>query len=108
MNKKKSPMSQAQKRLWYDDQINEKASSRNTMFVAFELKGQVNQKVLNKVFTSLTKKHDALRFSFIEENQGASLRANYVGGKRKPRIHLLYNAVNSYLSLCTEKVTILE
>lgn len=40
--------------------------------------------------------------------QGASLRANYVGGKRKPRIHLLYNAVNSYLSLCTEKVTILE
>lgn len=44
----------------------------------------------------------------ITYEQGASLRANCVGGKRKHRAHGLYNAVNSYLSLYTEKVTILE
>lgn len=64
-----SPMSHAQKRLWYDEQINENNSSRNTMFIAFQLKGQINKEALSQTFTSLIKKHDSLRFSFIEQEE---------------------------------------
>lgn len=62
-----TPLSRAQKRLWYDEQLTENKSSKNTMFIAFQLEGAINKDAFNQSFASLIKKHEALRFCFIDK-----------------------------------------
>ncbi|CEG56818.1 non-ribosomal peptide synthetase [Legionella fallonii] len=63
------PLSSAQKRIWYDEKISPE-SRKNNIFVAYEIKGNVSKEHLKKAFKQLMARHDALRFSFSEqENQ---------------------------------------
>ncbi len=56
-------LSNAQKRLWYDEKISE-GTSRNNLFIAYQLPNDVNELILEHAFNTLIARHDALRFSF--------------------------------------------
>ncbi|MHA4246131.1 amino acid adenylation domain-containing protein [Bacillus cereus] len=57
------PLSFAQQRLWFLDQLNPGSSNYN-MVGAFKLSGSINPKHLKEVFLELTSRHDILRTTF--------------------------------------------
>ncbi|PJD93752.1 MAG: hypothetical protein CK424_01590 [Legionella sp.] len=60
------PLSNAQKRLWYDEKLSEK-TSRNNMFLAYELPSDVHIGCMERAFLTLIERHDVLRFAFYEK-----------------------------------------
>lgn len=58
------PLSFAQQRLWFIDQL-EPNSSLYNMFVAYEFVGYLNKEALEQAFLVLLKRHESLRTSFI-------------------------------------------
>lgn len=58
-----STLSNAQKRLWYDEKISEH-THRNNLFIAYEIPNDCDIRILEKAFRTLLARHDALRFSF--------------------------------------------
>ena len=66
-NHNKLRLSNAQLRLWYDEKLSDTPTSRNNMFVAFQIKSQVNEDWLNESMQRIIEKHDVFRFCFYEE-----------------------------------------
>ncbi len=60
------PLSFAQQRLWFLDQLQPNSSLYN-MFIAFELKGNLNKEALKQSFLMLIKRHESLRTAFIRQ-----------------------------------------
>ncbi|MDP3706251.1 MAG: amino acid adenylation domain-containing protein [Legionellaceae bacterium] len=67
------PLSNAQKRLWYDEKIADK-TSKNNMFVAYEIAAHINAAIIEHAFFTLIERHDVLRFSFEELNDQPYIR----------------------------------
>lgn len=61
------PLSFAQERLWFLDQLNQDSSLYN-MFAAYKLEGKINIAALKKAFLYFVETHESLRTSFILEN----------------------------------------
>ena len=69
------PLSNAQKRLWYDEKLAEK-SSRNNMFLAYAVPNNVDHACMERAFFTLIERHDVLRFAFYEKDDQPFIRAN--------------------------------
>lgn len=61
-------LSNAQKRLWYDEKISE-GTNRNNLSVAFTIPKNCDRTILERAFNTLLARHDALRFSFHAEGE---------------------------------------
>ncbi|MBA2652844.1 MAG: amino acid adenylation domain-containing protein [Tatlockia sp.] len=61
----KIPLSNPQKRLWYDEKLSGK-TCKNNLFVAFEVR-DLDLEILQLSFLKLIERHDILRCSFEEE-----------------------------------------
>lgn len=61
----KIPLSNPQKRLWYDEKLSGK-TSKNNLFIAYEV-SDINIEILQKSFLKLIERHDILRCSFKED-----------------------------------------
>lgn len=64
----KLQLSNSQTRLWYDEQLMDKNSTRNTMFIAFQLAQKIQKGAFEKALAHIITKHDILRYRFYEEN----------------------------------------
>lgn len=71
----KSPLSLAQQQLWNEEQIF-LGSSRNHMFSAYEIDGEVDAQYLEKIFLYLVSRHDSLSFSFSQQEETPFLMVN--------------------------------
>lgn len=60
-------LSHSQKRIWYEEKISP-GSSKNNIFVAYEIQGGINESVMTLSFMKLLERHDSLRFSFFEKS----------------------------------------
>ncbi len=60
------PLSFAQQRLWFLDQLEPNRSLYN-MFVVFELKGNLSQELLKQTFLVLLERHESLRTCFFNQ-----------------------------------------
>lgn len=69
------PLSFAQQHLWEDEKIFPE-TSRNNMFVAYQVEGEVDIDSLKKAFVQLMVRHDSLRFSFEENSDQPFLKLN--------------------------------
>ncbi|MEH1940532.1 MAG: amino acid adenylation domain-containing protein [Nostoc sp.] len=67
------PLSFAQQRLWFFQQLNPDNSAYNGMS-ALSLKGQLNVALLEKVFTEIVRRHESLRTTFITNSQGQPIQ----------------------------------
>ncbi|MEH2438428.1 MAG: amino acid adenylation domain-containing protein [Nostoc sp.] len=67
------PLSFAQQRLWFFQQLNPDNSAYNGMS-ALGLKGQMNVALLEKVFTEIVRRHETLRTTFITNSQGQPIQ----------------------------------
>ncbi|HEY9134888.1 MAG TPA: amino acid adenylation domain-containing protein, partial [Pseudomonadales bacterium] len=63
------PLSFAQQRLWFIDQMNPGNTAYNIP-VALRLKGKLNVKTFGKVMTEIIRRHEVLRTAFINTDQG--------------------------------------
>ncbi|VEL98330.1 amino acid adenylation domain-containing protein [Alteromonas sp. 76-1] len=62
-----APMSYAQRRLWFIDQLGE-GSSQYNMSAAYRLTGRLNKTALVEAFSTILDRHQILRSSFVEQN----------------------------------------
>ena len=85
------PLSYAQQRLWFIDQL-EQSSAQYNMAASYRMKGVWNQQVFDAVIEQLLKRHQVLRTQFIEVDGVAyqSLRESY----KLPITHHDLSAVN--------------
>lgn len=67
------PLSYAQQRLWFLDQL-EPDSSFYNMPVAFRLSGYLNDAALQQGFSEIVRRHENLRTSFVTENAAPTQR----------------------------------
>ena len=63
------PLSFAQQRLWFFQQLNPDNSAYN-VFSALRLEGQLNVGLLEKVFTEIVRRHESLRTTFLTNSEG--------------------------------------
>ncbi|GAB1539416.1 hypothetical protein NUACC21_20820 [Scytonema sp. NUACC21] len=63
------PLSFAQQRLWFFQQLNPDNGAYN-VFSALRLKGQLKVTLLEKVFTEIVRRHETLRTTFITNSEG--------------------------------------
>ncbi|KYC36593.1 non-ribosomal peptide synthetase [Scytonema hofmannii PCC 7110] len=68
------PLSFAQQRLWFFQQLNPDNSAYN-VFSALRLEGQLNVALLAKVFTEIVRRHESLRTTFITNSEGQPIQA---------------------------------
>lgn len=68
-DKKELPLSFAQQRLWFIDQINQSSAEYN-MPIALELVGSLDISALNFSFTEIIKRHESLRTCFKVDEKG--------------------------------------
>ena len=92
----KSALSLAQKQLWDDEQIFED-TTRNHMFVAYEIEDNIDAHLMEKSFSQLIKRHDSLRFSFFSSADGPVLKLN-------PADSILFN-IKTFVNEDPEKYT---
>ena len=62
------PLSFAQQRLWFLDQLGAGASGQYNMSRAFRLRGQLDHNALEKAINTVVERHEVLRTHFIEVN----------------------------------------
>ncbi|MEM1394343.1 MAG: amino acid adenylation domain-containing protein, partial [Cyanobacteria bacterium P01_H01_bin.150] len=67
------PLSFAQQRLWFFQQLNPDNSTYNN-FNALRLKGQINITLLEKVFTEIVRRHESLRTTFTTNSEGLPIQ----------------------------------
>ncbi|MGV2831540.1 amino acid adenylation domain-containing protein [Myxosarcina sp. GI1(2024)] len=67
------PLSFAQQRLWFFQQLNPDNSAYN-VFNALRLEGQINIALLEKVFTEIVRRHESLRTTFTTNSQGLPIQ----------------------------------
>jgi hypothetical protein len=67
------PLSFAQQRLWFLEQLSDSHASYN-IAAAFRLQGALNTELLNKTFNTLIQRHESLRTVFIATADGAIQR----------------------------------
>ncbi|MEH2382478.1 MAG: amino acid adenylation domain-containing protein [Nostoc sp.] len=70
---KELPLSFAQHRLWFFQQLNPDNSAYNG-FSALRLEGQLNVGLLKKVFTEIVRRHESLRTTFITNSEGQPIQ----------------------------------
>ncbi|MEM8778237.1 MAG: condensation domain-containing protein, partial [Cyanobacteria bacterium P01_G01_bin.49] len=68
-NSEEIPLSFAQQRLWFFQQLNPDNSAYN-ISNALRLEGQLNIPLLEKVFTEIIRRHESLRTTFTTNSQG--------------------------------------
>jgi len=67
------PLSFAQQRLWFFQQLNPDNSAYN-VFNALRLEGLLNVALLEKVFTEIVRRHESLRTTFITNSEGQPIQ----------------------------------
>ncbi|WP_375480028.1 amino acid adenylation domain-containing protein [uncultured Nostoc sp.] len=72
-NSKDLPLSFAQQRLWFFQQLNPESSAYN-VFNALHIEGQLNIAVLEKVFTEIVSRHENLRTTFTTDSEGQPIQ----------------------------------
>ena len=72
-NSTEIPLSFAQQRLWFFQQLNPVNSAYN-IFGALRLEGQLNIALLEKVFTEIARRHESLRTTFATNSQGVPIQ----------------------------------
>lgn len=100
-----SSLSNAQKRLWYDEKISEH-THRNNLFIAYEIPLDCDIAILDKAFQTLIARHDALRFSFHAlDNEPALTHHPYAALSFHITQHHLANeqALTQYIELFHQK-----
>ena len=67
------PLSFAQQRLWFLEQLNPGSAAYN-IAAAFRLQGQLNRDILNQTFRLIIQRHESLRTVFYQSSEGARQR----------------------------------
>ena len=67
------PLSFAQQRLWFFQQLNPDNSAYN-VFGALRLEGNLNIELLEKVFTEIVSRHESLRTTFTTNSEGLPIQ----------------------------------
>ncbi|MEM1394839.1 MAG: condensation domain-containing protein, partial [Cyanobacteria bacterium P01_H01_bin.150] len=70
---KEIPLSFAQQRLWFFQQLNPDNSAYN-IFGALRLEGNLDIAILEKVFTEIVRRHESLRTTFISNSEGLPIQ----------------------------------
>jgi amino acid adenylation domain-containing protein/non-ribosomal peptide synthase protein (TIGR01720 family) len=67
------PLSFAQQRLWFFQQLNPENSAYN-VFSALHIEGRLNLAVLEKAFTEIVRRHESLRTNFTTNSEGQPIQ----------------------------------
>ncbi|WNN92284.1 non-ribosomal peptide synthetase [Gloeocapsopsis dulcis] len=72
-NSSNLPLSFAQQRLWFFQQLNPENSAYN-IFSALHIQGRLNLAILEKVFTEIVRRHESLRTTFTTNSEGQPIQ----------------------------------
>ncbi|MFT4060281.1 MAG: amino acid adenylation domain-containing protein [Legionella sp.] len=88
-------LSFTQEHLWEEEQIFP-GTSRNNMFSAYQVEGDIDVDILENTFVQLMTRHDSLRFSFLKHNEEPLLKLNELSS--------MHFKINSFFSDNDEEI----